>query len=109
MDRVVLHHSHIDEILNWTKEHLDAYLASADVIIEQRDEPSLAEFSSLSFAPNWVRYQLGSARSALKELSFSPGEVLSADNGLGFYRSDFALDNDLDAWLIELQMGCGLH
>jgi hypothetical protein len=27
------------KILNWTKEHLDAYLASADVIIVQRDEP----------------------------------------------------------------------
>jgi hypothetical protein len=33
-------HSRIEEILIWTKEHLDAYLASADdVIIEQRDEP----------------------------------------------------------------------
>jgi hypothetical protein len=33
MDSVVLHHSRIEEILNWTKENLDAYLASADVII----------------------------------------------------------------------------
>jgi hypothetical protein len=40
-DSVVLHHSRI-EILKWTKEHLDAYLlASADVIIDQRDEPGL--------------------------------------------------------------------
>jgi hypothetical protein len=39
MDSVVLHHARIDEILKWTKEHLDAYLASADVIIDQRDEP----------------------------------------------------------------------
>jgi hypothetical protein len=38
-DSVVLHHAHIEEILKWTKEHLDAYPASADVIIEQRDEP----------------------------------------------------------------------
>ena len=38
-DRVVLHHARIDEILKWTKEHLDAYLASADVIIDQCDEP----------------------------------------------------------------------
>jgi hypothetical protein len=37
-DSVVLHHARIDEILKWTKDHLDAYLASADVIIEQRDE-----------------------------------------------------------------------
>jgi hypothetical protein len=38
-DSSVLHHAHIEEILKWTKEHLDAYLASADVIIDQRDEP----------------------------------------------------------------------
>jgi hypothetical protein len=36
----VFHHARIDEILKWTKEHLGAYLASADVIIDQRDEPS---------------------------------------------------------------------
>jgi hypothetical protein len=29
----------INEILKWTKEHLDACFASADVIIDQRDEP----------------------------------------------------------------------
>jgi hypothetical protein len=38
-DSVVLHHAHIDEILKWTKEHLDAYLTSSAVIIDQRDEP----------------------------------------------------------------------
>jgi hypothetical protein len=39
-DSVVLHHARIEEILKWTKEHLlDAYLASADVIIDQCDEP----------------------------------------------------------------------
>jgi hypothetical protein len=37
-DSVVLHHARIEEILKWTKEHLDAYLTSADVIIDQRDE-----------------------------------------------------------------------
>ena len=35
-DSVVLHHARIKEILKWTKEHLDAYLASANVIIDQR-------------------------------------------------------------------------
>jgi hypothetical protein len=38
-DSAVLHHARINEILKWTKEHLDAYLASADVIIDQTDEP----------------------------------------------------------------------
>jgi hypothetical protein len=39
MDSIVLHHAPIEEILKWTKEHLDAYLASADAIIDQCDEP----------------------------------------------------------------------
>ena len=40
MDSVVLHHARIYEILKWTKEQLmDAYLASADVIIDKHDEP----------------------------------------------------------------------
>ena len=38
-DSVVLHHARIVEILKRTREHLDAYLASADMIIDQRDEP----------------------------------------------------------------------
>jgi hypothetical protein len=37
-DSVVLHHTRIADILKWTKEHLDAYLAFATVI-DQRDEP----------------------------------------------------------------------
>jgi hypothetical protein len=37
-DSNVLHHSTIDEIIKWSQEHLDAYLASADIIIVQRDE-----------------------------------------------------------------------
>jgi hypothetical protein len=32
----VLHHAGIDEILKWTNEHLDTYLASADVIIDHK-------------------------------------------------------------------------
>ena len=40
MDSIMLHHACItNEILKWTKEHLDACLASADVSIDQRDEP----------------------------------------------------------------------
>jgi hypothetical protein len=38
-DSVVLHHAQIEETLKWMKEHLDAYLASADALIDQRDEP----------------------------------------------------------------------
>ena len=38
-DSIVLHYKKIKEILKWNQEHLDAYLQSADIIIEQRDEP----------------------------------------------------------------------
>ena len=38
-DSIVLHHKKIEEILKWNQEHLNAYLQSADIIIEQRDEP----------------------------------------------------------------------
>ena len=31
----ILHHLPVDEILMWTKMHLDAYLATAEVILEQ--------------------------------------------------------------------------
>jgi cytochrome c2 len=34
----VLHSSGVDKILKWTQEDLDAYLASADIIIAQDDE-----------------------------------------------------------------------
>jgi hypothetical protein len=37
-DSIVLHHSPIKEIIKWSQEHLDTYLALADIIIVQRDE-----------------------------------------------------------------------
>jgi hypothetical protein len=39
MDNIALHWSQVDAVLNWTKEQLDAFLALADVIIEQCNEP----------------------------------------------------------------------
>jgi hypothetical protein len=53
-DSVVLHHARIDEILKWTKEHLDAYLASAAVIIDQRDEPGKILSASSLYAFLWI-------------------------------------------------------
>jgi hypothetical protein len=38
-DSIVLHHARITHILNWTKQHLDAYLATAEVVCEQNVEP----------------------------------------------------------------------
>jgi len=47
---------------------------------------------------------------AFKKVSFSPTqeELYGGENGFGFYGADFILDNDLDAWLIEPQKGCGM-
>ena len=43
-DSVMLHRAKVTEILNWTKQHLDAYLATAEVICEQNVEPGLLRF-----------------------------------------------------------------
>ena len=57
---------------------------------------------------NQFKHSLSELVAAFKDLSFSPGDALTAENGLGFYGADFALDKDLDVWLIEPQKGCGL-
>jgi hypothetical protein len=36
------------------------------------------------------------------------GKSISAENAFSLYCADFILDNDLDAWFIEPQNGCGL-
>jgi hypothetical protein len=38
-DSAILHRHNIATILNWTKQHLDAYLATAEVICEWNVEP----------------------------------------------------------------------
>ena len=39
LDSIILHCARITDILNWTKQHLDAYLATAEVVCEQNVEP----------------------------------------------------------------------
>ena len=38
-ESALLHARPLEEILNWTKAHLDAYLATAEVILEQNVGP----------------------------------------------------------------------
>jgi hypothetical protein len=38
-DARIIHQLPIDQILNWTKSHLNAYLATAEVILEQNIDP----------------------------------------------------------------------
>jgi hypothetical protein len=38
-ERAILQARPLEEILNWTKAHLDAYLATAKVILEQNIDP----------------------------------------------------------------------
>jgi hypothetical protein len=35
----MLHGRPLEQILNWTKSHLDVYLATAEVILEQNVDP----------------------------------------------------------------------
>jgi hypothetical protein len=35
---VLLHHFPMDKIIKWSQEHLDTYVHSASIIIEQHDE-----------------------------------------------------------------------
>jgi hypothetical protein len=39
LDSAILHRTNIATILNWTKQHLDAYLATAKVICEWNIKP----------------------------------------------------------------------
>jgi hypothetical protein len=34
LDSLILHHAKVSEILNWTKQHLDASLAMVEVVCE---------------------------------------------------------------------------
>jgi hypothetical protein len=38
-ERAILHARPLEEILNWTKAHLDAYLATYELILEQNVDP----------------------------------------------------------------------
>ena len=39
MENLILHHNHLTTILNWMKQHLDAYLATTEVICKWNVEP----------------------------------------------------------------------
>jgi hypothetical protein len=38
-ESAILHARPLEQILTWTKAHLDAYLATAEVILEQNVDP----------------------------------------------------------------------
>ena len=38
-ESAILHSRPLEQILSWTKAHLDAYLATAEVILEQNVDP----------------------------------------------------------------------
>ena len=57
---------------------------------------------------NQVKQALGQMAAAFKEPTFHTKGLGEAENGFGFFGADFILDQDLDAWFIEPQGGCGL-
>jgi hypothetical protein len=79
------------------------------IVEHHKSSPELGRIRDpIEHVRNQFKHSLSEMIAAFREFSFSPGDALSADNGLGFYGADFAVDNDLDVWLIEPQMGCGL-
>mmetsp|Transcript_11394 Transcript_11394/g.32243 ORF Transcript_11394/g.32243 Transcript_11394/m.32243 type:complete len:400 (+) Transcript_11394:739-1938(+) len=57
---------------------------------------------------NQVKQALGQLAAAFREPTFNTASLPFAENGFGIYGADFILDQDLDAWFIEPQGGCGL-
>ena len=58
---------------------------------------------------NQVKQALGQMAAAFQEPAFHTGDGMGrAENGFGVFGADFILDEDLDAWFIEPQNGCGL-
>ena len=50
---------------------------------------------------------IGETVAAFKSRSFTT-KKMAEENGIAFYGADFILDQDLDVYLLEPQMGCGL-
>jgi hypothetical protein len=57
---------------------------------------------------NQFKHSLGEMIEIMKDESFAKPDGEAAENSFMFYCADFILDNDLDAWFIEPQNGCGL-
>jgi hypothetical protein len=56
---------------------------------------------------NQFKEAIGETVAAFKDTSFSTKEMVE-ENGIGFYGADFILDQSLDVYFLEPQMGCGL-
>ena len=84
------------------------------VLVEYHEEnkdsnPILAAIDDpMDHVRNQVKQALGQMAAAFKEPTFHTKGLGEAENGFGFFGADFILDQDLDAWFIEPQGGCGL-
>lgn len=56
---------------------------------------------------NQFKEAIGETVAAFKDVSFTTKKIVE-DNGIAFYGADFILDQDLDVYYLEPQMGCGL-
>mmetsp|Transcript_29440 Transcript_29440/g.69020 ORF Transcript_29440/g.69020 Transcript_29440/m.69020 type:complete len:640 (-) Transcript_29440:136-2055(-) len=74
---------------------------SSNPILAAIDDP-------MEHVQNQVKQALGQLAAAFKEPTFNTASLHDAQNGFGVYGADFILDQDLDAWFIEPQNGCGL-
>eukprot|EP00545_Synedropsis_sp_CCMP1620_P002817 CAMPEP_0119015538 /NCGR_PEP_ID=MMETSP1176-20130426/11201_1 /TAXON_ID=265551 /ORGANISM="Synedropsis recta cf, Strain CCMP1620" /LENGTH=481 /DNA_ID=CAMNT_0006968843 /DNA_START=43 /DNA_END=1485 /DNA_ORIENTATION=+ len=56
---------------------------------------------------NQFKEAIGETVAAFKDTSFTTKKMVE-QNGIAFYGADFILDQDLDVFFLEPQMGCGL-
>ena len=77
--------------------------------VSKASNPILAAIDDpMHHVRNQVKQALGQMAAAFKESAFHTKGIGEAENGFGFFGADFILDQDLDAWFIEPQGGCGL-
>mmetsp|Transcript_27101 Transcript_27101/g.41190 ORF Transcript_27101/g.41190 Transcript_27101/m.41190 type:complete len:483 (-) Transcript_27101:1539-2987(-) len=61
----------------------------------------------VSHVRNQFKEAIAETAAAFKDTSFNSKKMVE-ENGIAFYGADFILDQDLDAYYLEPQMGCGL-
>mmetsp|Transcript_7704 Transcript_7704/g.11778 ORF Transcript_7704/g.11778 Transcript_7704/m.11778 type:complete len:480 (+) Transcript_7704:104-1543(+) len=61
----------------------------------------------VSHVRNQFKEAIAETAAAFKDTSFNSKKMVE-ENGIAFYGADFILDQDLDVYYLEPQMGCGL-
>lgn len=78
-----------------------------DHVREHNRNAGLGISDPVAHVRNQFKEAIGQTVAAFKDLSFTTKKMVE-QNGIAFYGADFILDQDLDVFFLEPQMGCGL-